>query len=340
MILTKGIPPLDPGVFGDFLCDSPYHLILSAFSYMKQADLQPEFIIWTGNSPPNVPKEELSTYVVINVIANMTHLTLVLPTAASLSCPGQPRLLATGISIPRATKVLSWEFKLNTNLYYSPNQVTVNMTDPTGQFQWLQETLELSRQKMEMVYVIAHVPIGYLPYAINTTAVRESYHEQLVKIFHNYSDFVKAQFYGHPHRDMSVLITWCVLIKVPAQSAIASLLIITLSLFFPPKDIWQFYLNLTEANLKQRSKWKLEHIMTEAFDIDDIQLHSLHELYFNNFMVSYNLNLTCEGLCKMIRVCALHFLDQETYSQYCDGRQIEREKAPYTLRPLTAHCLR
>uniref|UniRef100_A0A8C1GG37 Uncharacterized protein n=1 Tax=Cyprinus carpio TaxID=7962 RepID=A0A8C1GG37_CYPCA len=29
-------------------CDSPYHLIFSAFSYMKQADLQPEFIIWTG----------------------------------------------------------------------------------------------------------------------------------------------------------------------------------------------------------------------------------------------------------------------------------------------------
>lgn len=55
------------------------------------------------------------------------------------------------------------------------------------------------------VYVIAHVPIGYLPYAINTTAVRESYHEQLVKIFHNYSDFVKAQFYGHTHRD-SILV--------------------------------------------------------------------------------------------------------------------------------------
>ncbi len=45
---SKGVPALDPGVFGDFLCDSPYQLILSAFSYMKQADLQPEFIIWTG----------------------------------------------------------------------------------------------------------------------------------------------------------------------------------------------------------------------------------------------------------------------------------------------------
>lgn len=51
------------------------------------------------------------------------------------------------------------------------------------------------------VYVIAHVPIGYLPYATNTTAVRESYNEQLVKIFRNYSDVVEGQFYGHTHRD-------------------------------------------------------------------------------------------------------------------------------------------
>ncbi len=114
-------------------------------------------------------------------------------------------------------------------------------------------------------------------------------------------------------------------------SSIASLLIITLSfyLFFSPKDIWQFYLNLTEANLEKKSDWKLEYIMTEAFDIDDIQPHNLHELalrfeqpqskdfdkYFNHFMVSYNFSLTCEGLCKTIQVCAVHFLDQETYSQ-------------------------
>lgn len=42
---------------------------------------------------------------------------------------------------------------LNTNLYYSPNEVTVNMSDPAGQFQWLQETLELSRQNMEKVSI-------------------------------------------------------------------------------------------------------------------------------------------------------------------------------------------
>lgn len=40
---------------------------------------------------------------------------------------------------------------LNTILYYCPNKVTVNMSDPAGQFRWLQDTLEASAQSMEKV---------------------------------------------------------------------------------------------------------------------------------------------------------------------------------------------
>ena len=51
------------------------------------------------------------------------------------------------------------------------------------------------------VFVIAHVPVGYLPFARNTTAVRESHNERLVAIFRKYSDVVAGHFYGHTHRD-------------------------------------------------------------------------------------------------------------------------------------------
>lgn len=101
------------------------------------------------------------------------------------------------------------------------------------------------------------------------------------------------------------------------------------SLSFHLKDIWQFYLNLTEANMEKRSEWKLEYTMTEAFDMEDIQPRSLHELalrlaqpqskafvkYFNHFMVSYDTNITCEGYCQTAQVCAVHFLDKESYSK-------------------------
>lgn len=43
---------------------------------------------------------------------------------------------------------------LNTNLYYSPNKVTVNMSDPAGQYRWLQDTLELSKQNTEKVKTV------------------------------------------------------------------------------------------------------------------------------------------------------------------------------------------
>ncbi|XP_016150081.1 cyclic GMP-AMP phosphodiesterase SMPDL3A [Sinocyclocheilus grahami] len=321
---SKGVPALDPGVFGDFLCDSPYQLILSAFSYMKQADLQPDQLPTSANA-------------IYDAVAKLWSPWLNPEAVATLQKGGFYSLV-----IKPGLRLVS----LNTNLYYSPNQVTVNMTDPAGQFQWLQETLELSRQKLEKVYVIAHVPIGYLPYAINTTAVRESYNERLVKIFRYYSDVVQGQFYGHTHRDSIMVLLdqqgkpVNSIFVTPAVTPIKSLLEpysnnpgVRAYLYHPENygllDIWQFYLNLTEANLEQKSDWKLEYIMTEAFNIDDIQPHNLHELalrfeqpqskdfdkYFNHFMVSYNFSLTCEGLCKTIQVCAVHFLDQETYSQ-------------------------
>ncbi|KAG8582603.1 hypothetical protein GDO81_008129, partial [Engystomops pustulosus] len=40
---------------------------------------------------------------------------------------------------------------LNTNLYYDPNKVTLNITDPADQLLWLEETLQFSRQNNEKV---------------------------------------------------------------------------------------------------------------------------------------------------------------------------------------------
>lgn len=94
------------------------------------------------------------------------------------------------------------------------------------------------------------------------------------------------------------------------------------------KDLWQFYLNLTEANQEEKPNWRLEYILTEAFGIKDIQPESLHELalrfeapeskefqkYFTYFMVSYNDTVTCTEECKTVQVCSVHYLDRASYS--------------------------
>ncbi|KAE8602330.1 hypothetical protein XENTR_v10013950 [Xenopus tropicalis] len=236
---SKGAKASNPGIFGDFVCDSPYELILSAIQYIKDSHQKVDFMIWTGDSPPHIPVKELSTKIVIDVIGNMTStIRSLLPDLLVFPALGnhdywpqdqlpvkesevytavaefwKPWLTEEALSTFRKGGYYSQIYKsnksahslriisLNTNLYYTPNKVTVNMTDPANQFEWLEDTLKISRQNNEKVYIIAHVPVGYLPFARLTPAMRETFNERLVKIFRNYSDVITAQFYGHTHRD-------------------------------------------------------------------------------------------------------------------------------------------
>lgn len=57
------------------------------------------------------------------------------------------------------------------------------------------------------VYIIAHIPVGYLPYTVGTTAMREYYNEKLIDIFRKYSNVIAGQFYGHTHRDSIMVLS-------------------------------------------------------------------------------------------------------------------------------------
>lgn len=46
---SKGVPVTQAGLFGDFLCDSPYSLIQSALAHMVPLTQPLDFIIWTGS---------------------------------------------------------------------------------------------------------------------------------------------------------------------------------------------------------------------------------------------------------------------------------------------------
>ncbi|XP_028653069.1 acid sphingomyelinase-like phosphodiesterase 3a [Erpetoichthys calabaricus] len=375
---SKGFPAKNPGVFGDYMCDSPYLLIQSAFDYMKNVDLQPKFIIWTGDSPPHVPPEELSTDIVINVIRNMTNTIQaffpdlqVYPALGNHDYWPQDQLPVSTNKIyeavtelwkpwltPEALKTLIKGgfysqmidqnlriISLNTNLYYSPNNETLGLPDPAGQFEWLEEVLQASLKNNEKVYIIAHVPVGYLPFTINTTAMRENFNEKLVEIFRNYSSIIVGQFFGHTHRDSIMVLHDTE--GNPVNSLFVAPAVTPIKNFYELQtnnpgfrlykynladytllDIWQYYMNLTEANEQKKPDWKLEYIMTKDFNINDLQPKSLHDLvkqfekpqsqefqkYYRNFIVSYDQHIVCEGICKREQVCAIQFLDYESYT--------------------------
>ncbi|XP_068432607.1 cyclic GMP-AMP phosphodiesterase SMPDL3A [Clinocottus analis] len=375
---SKGAAAPHAGPYGDFLCDSPYALIQSALAHMAPLTRPQDFIIWTGDSPPHVPVGELTTDTVIEVISNMTRTirqhfpnVTVYPALGNHDYWPQDQMSSSSNAVYEAAAQL-WKpwlqtdalltlsqggfysqlvkpglrlLSLNTILYYGPNKVTENMTDPAGQFEWLEKTLQEAARSLEKVYIIAHVPVGYLPFARNITAMRESHNERLVAIFRKYSDVIAGQFYGHTHRD-SIMVLLDRRGK-PVNSVFVSPAVTPIKNVLDPYsnnpafraylydtddygllDIWQYYLNLTEANEKQSSDWRLEYIMTKAFGLTDLRPQSLLRLgrsfqrpraeafavYFGHFMVAYDRSIVCEGDCKLSQVCALLHLDGPSYS--------------------------
>ncbi|XP_073075635.1 cyclic GMP-AMP phosphodiesterase SMPDL3A isoform X2 [Manis javanica] len=287
---SKGANASNPGPFGDVLCDSPYHLILSAFDFIKNSGQEASFMIWTGDSPPHVPVHELSTDTVIRVIANMT-------TTVQSLFPNLQVFPALG------------------NHDYWPQ-----------------------------VYIIAHIPVGYLPSSKSIPAMREYYNEKLLDIFRKYSSIIAGQFYGHTHRDSIMVLSdkkgspVNSLFVAPAVTPVKSVLEKQTNnpgvrLFqYDPRDyklldMLQYYLNLSDANLKGESNWKLEYILTQTYDIEDLHPESLYGLakqfamldskqfikYYNYFFVSYDSTAICSGKCKTYQICAIMSLDHMSY---------------------------
>ncbi|GCC23712.1 cyclic GMP-AMP phosphodiesterase SMPDL3A [Chiloscyllium punctatum] len=379
---SMGRPAKHAGPYGGYLCDSPYRLIQSAFKFMKDAKLQPSFVIWTGDSPPHVPVAELSTKIVIDILRNMTQTIQeyfkdlqVFPALGNHDYWPQDQLPVNRSDVYNAaadmwkqwlTQDARWTLRkggfytqifncnvtqqtlriisLNTNLYYSPNKETEGIPDPAGQFVWLENTLKKAQQNKEKVYLIAHVPPGYLPDSMGTTAIREKDNERLVQIFRKYSEVIVGQFTGHTHRDSimvlldnqgnpinSLFVAPAVTPQRLSLNGVTNNPGLRLYKYdtddYTLLDIWQYYLNLTEANEEKIPEWKLEYIMTVAYGIKDIQPQCLYNLantfigpysqkfqmYYNHYIVSYNSSVECVGLCKVKQICAIKYLDHASY---------------------------
>ncbi|KAG7262718.1 hypothetical protein CRUP_032285 [Coryphaenoides rupestris] len=341
---SKGAPTMNAGIYGDFLCDSPYRLIQSAFTQMSQVVPQADFIIWTGDSPPHVPAGELSTDTVIQLMSNMSE-------TIRDHFPRLPVYPALGGFYSQLARPGLRVLSLNTILYYGPDKATVNASDPAGQYQWATgHSGESCTEPGD---------VGYLPFARDVTAIRRQHNERLVAIFRKYSHVIAGHFYGHTHRDslmvllgpdgkplnsmfVSPAVTPIKRVSEPYSNNPAFRMCFYDSSDFTLLDIWQYYLNLTEANERQRAEWRREYVMTEAFGLKDLRPQSLLQLalgfrlpqaksfdkYFSHFMVSYNESLRCENDCKLSQVCAVLYLDHQGYSDCVGGRSV---KNPFTL---------
>ncbi|XP_068684505.1 uncharacterized protein [Montipora foliosa] len=94
------------------------------------------------------------------------------------------------------------------------------------------------------------------------------------------------------------------------------------------KNIWQYFTNLTYANLMDKPDWLIEYKATEAFNIPNVSPQSLHSLVqtfqgqkSTNFDKYYLYNSVsaggehCDKYCKTAQICAITKIDFDGYDE-------------------------
>ncbi|XP_013419571.1 acid sphingomyelinase-like phosphodiesterase 3b, partial [Lingula anatina] len=239
---------------------------------------------------------------------------------------------------------------LNTNLYYNSNKVTADISDPAGQFQWFDQVLDQAAQNGNKAYVIAHIPTGM--YEEGDSMIRPQFNKKLNDLIIKHKNTIAAMFYGHHHTDTFKLwydqdepvafglvapsvtpwraIVPAINLSTPAHNPGIRLLRYD-RLTFQLKDIWQYYLELPDANDKSKAQWKLEYKFSEAYGVHEITSASLAQLvsdlekktdvfmkYFRYNIVSAkgeSVPTSCDTNCQRLYICSIKEVDDDRHSK-------------------------
>ncbi|XP_023118201.1 acid sphingomyelinase-like phosphodiesterase 3b isoform X1 [Amphiprion ocellaris] len=229
-------PAVGAGQFGDYVCDSPWHLINSSVYAMKKILPDPDFIVWTGDDTPHVPNEDLGEEAVLNIIHNLTdiiqevfpktkvysalgnhdyHPKSQLPAAQNyiydqtakmwqdwLDPQSQGTFAKGGFYTEKLLNRTGFRMLvLNTNLYYDQNKLTQNMADPAGQFSWADQVLTEAANNKEKVYIIGHVPPGFFEKKRSKPWFTPKFNKQYLDLIDKHHSVIAGQFFGHHHTD-------------------------------------------------------------------------------------------------------------------------------------------
>ncbi|XP_056141801.1 acid sphingomyelinase-like phosphodiesterase 3b [Lampris incognitus] len=233
---SGGRSATNAGVFGDYVCDAPWHLINSTVYAMKAVLPDPDFIVWTGDDTPHVPNENLDEEEVLRIISNLTRaIKHVFPSTKVYSALGNhdyhPKSQMPAAKNNMYDKISQmWQewlepesqnsFKkggyytekllnrtgfrmlvLNTNLYYDQNNQTENMDDPADQFRWADQILMEAAKNNEKVFVIGHVPPGFFEKRRGKSWFRPNFNERYLHLIEKHHAVIIGQFFGHQHTD-------------------------------------------------------------------------------------------------------------------------------------------
>lgn len=243
---------------------------------------------------------------------------------------------------------------LNTNLYYRSNKVSENDPDPGKQFKYLEDTLEAARKNKEKVYITAHIAPGLYDRG-QDGPFRNDMNTKYNNLMLKYDDIILAMIYGHKHLDgfriyykngqpvnaffLTPSVTPWVSESMYDQAHNPAIRLFkyrrdTMELL----DIWQYYLNLPDANQAKIANWVLEYKMTEAYGIDNISAENMDKVLksfeepgsatfkkyvdFNTVSAKDKTVQKCNADCKHLVLCVIK------NAQYEDFMKCKSNKPP------------
>ncbi|KAH3787773.1 acid sphingomyelinase-like phosphodiesterase 3b [Dreissena polymorpha] len=382
--------PTNPGQYGDFWCDSPWKLVNSSVQAMAKLKPNADFILWTGDTIVHASDKELNYEINAEVLTNITDLLKsVLPGVKVYASFGNHDYWPNNQFPPANNRLYNdtldrWEswindssqhnnfrkgayytvktphglriIALNTNLYYTSNKVTVNVSDPADQLQWLNATLAHAKTNNEPVLITAHIPPG-----VHTPSIliwmHEMFHIPFVDILQTHADVIVGMFFGHDHSDgfkvlpnKSGKLTSPIFIapsvtpwryRIPNKIGPAHNPGIRLVEYDKatgrPLDITQYYLDLQKANKNAHDHWEVEYEAKKAYEIPDLTAATLANLAtrikdpgssaFKNFWRFFTVSPPAELLesclndCHSAVYCGLTNFDMDSF-RGCQNKMI------------------
>ncbi|KAL0204844.1 hypothetical protein P9112_000151 [Eukaryota sp. TZLM1-RC] len=195
---------------------------------------------------------------------------------------------------------------LNTNFYFTMNAETVPNPDPRKAFKWIRSEMQRLVDTGRRALVYVHVPPGPLEtFAATLPNMQPQFNSKFLDslAFGLENDRIIAMFAGHEHSSALRLLWDYSNDKVSAPLFISPALVPvgdgpTEALSYPGNlpafrkyvydqdsgevlDYYQYYLNITEANIKGKDEWKLDYKATEFFKVKDLSASSMLKAYNN-----------------------------------------------------------
>ncbi|XP_059146903.1 acid sphingomyelinase-like phosphodiesterase 3b [Physella acuta] len=380
-----------PGVYGDYWCDSPWVLVQDSIENMGRIRRDVDFVIWTGDNVAHISDTYMSLNINLAILQNITtalnktfpgvpfypslgnhdfypsdqasgsvsemYLRMSEIWADWIVDPQQIELFKKGGYYTKLIRPKLRLLALNTVLYMEGDHVTTNLTDPAGQFQWIDAVLAGSRSAGEKVIITGHVPPTLVvPSLLNWFQLR--FHARFINLLTSYSDIILAHHYGHDHSDSFRILQrddgmgatpvfiapsitpWRY--RIPTETGEPHNPGIRLVEYDRDTgrhlNYRQFFINVTDSNRRNATQWEELYNFQTAFGVPDMSLGSLKAIYKSmdtvdsshmkqccNYLLVTNLTQDCTDAVQAGIWCGGQ-MQEESAAKICVNEYVHKKK--------------